>query len=394
MSRFVQKPPTPRMDSGPFRKVWRSVSAGGLQRLKKLAVLSPGFRYKGESDDLSKHLFRMPALEIYSRYMDNVQYDHLKDCPGDMLSQQNDIRDYKPKKIYPLPRIASDMFSSLTTNSQSRLTFNVDDEKEQERIDNFLKKTMFWGCVASAFPSFFSNGSMFIRFYKTQNRKKIIMDTFNTKSCWPKFDANEDLESVKIRYIYDTGEVDKDHEPIWKWAQYELTKNADIEYDNPIFKKEEKEPPKFSVKETIQHNLGVVQGVWIKNGINSSGDDGNSMLNGALDFLDDMNYMMSKESNSLYHALYPALLGFGVEGDDFEEEVVKMAGGSSLIATNKPPNQADLRFLEGSNAGLSLSDVYIQRNLTLLQHILKISLPNPEVLLGIRPISRSYENAL
>ena len=374
-----------------IKNMWKSVTMGGLSRLKGLAILTPGFKYKGESLDLSPYLWRLPELEVYSRYMENTQYDHLPDWKGDIIDQQNDVRTFKPKKIFPLPQIASDIFCGLVTSEEARLQITSEKEEEQEKIDEFLKKSMFWACVSSAFPSFYSNGSMFIRFYISENKQKIILEPTNTKSCWPKFDENNELESVKIRYVYDTGELDEKKEPIWRWAQYELQKQKDIEYDNPRFDPTEMKAPIFKPETTIDHNLGFVQGVWIKNGFTTASDDGRSYIKDVLDYLDDLNYGSSKESNALYHALYPTLLGFGVDPADFERLIGDMGGnidegtiskGSAFITTEKPPQDADLRFLETSNRGLELMEPYIQRNIQILQHILKITLPNPEVLLG------------
>ena len=382
MPRMIANPSSdPNIAQG-ARKLWRSVSIGGLNRLKQLTMLSPGWKYRGSGQEITQFLYRFPQLEVYDRYMKNKQYDHLDEWNPDLITQQNDTRKRQPKLIFPLPSIASDMFCSLVTGEEAKLTLNVEDEALQEKIDNFMKKSMLWGCISSAFPSFFANGSMFIRFFVTDNKKKLILEPHNTKSCWPKFDDNEDLESVKIRYIYDTGKVDKRQQPIWKWAQYELFKNKDVEYDNPIFDHNEKTPPVFSPVLTINHGLGEVQGVWIKNGFDPTSDDGKSLLEGALDFLDNLNYMSGKESDSLYHSLYPTLLGFGVDEIDLQKGAVKLTGGEALITSEKPPDKADLRFLENSNSGISLSDIYVQRNMVFLQHILKVTLPNPEVLLG------------
>lgn len=370
------------------RKLWRSVSMGGMTRLKQQSLLNKGYKYKGETEEVGRYLYRFPELEVLSRYMDNTQYQHLPAWNGNLLDQQNDNRYTQPKKVYPLPQIASDTFAGLITSAESRLKITVEEEELQEKIDDFLKKPLFWSCVNSSFSSFYSNGSLFIRFWVSENNKKIILQPYNTKSCWPEFDENEDLESVVIRYIYDTGEVDSQKVPIWKWGQYKLGKQQDIEYDNPVFNWDKSEIPVFRPETTINHNLGFVQGVWIKNGFNPSGDDGRSLLKDALDYLDDFNYMSSKESNAIFHAMYPTLLGFGINNEDFENVVggllskEKVSGGSSVITTDRDPKTSDLRFLESTNSGPQLADIYQQRSMQLLQHIMKISLPNPEVIVG------------
>ena len=367
-----------------MQRLWRSVAMGGMTRLKQLSALNPGYKYLGEKDTVSKYLFRFPELEIYSRYMENTQYDHLPAWSGDLSNQQNDDRNNQPKKIFPLPQIASDMFCSLVTSKKSRLEIQVEEEELQEKLDDLLEKIKFWGAMSSAFPSFYANGSTFIRFYLTPDNSKLILEPWDTKSCWPEFDENDELESVRIRFIYNTGEIDDKKEPIWNWAQYQLFKDRDVEYTNPRFNPHKEEEPVFSPKSTFNHNLGFVQGVWIKNGLNPKGDDGKSMLKGSLGYLDDLNYFSSKESNAGYHTLYPVLLGFGVDHEDFTKMMKEneISGGSSFLTTNQQPKNADVRFLEGTNAGLQFGEIFIQRNIQILQHTLKITLSNPDVLLG------------
>ena len=228
--------------------LWRSVTMGGMTRLKQLSMLNRGYKYKGESSDLAKYLYRNPDLEIYTRYMENTQYDHLPDWNADLSNQQNDTRQNKPKKIFPLPRIACNLFSSMITSEESQLEIRSEDENKQELIDKFLKDTMFWAMLDTAFKSFFANGSVFIRFYISPGGK-LILSPQNTKSCWPTFDEDNELDSVVIRYIYDTGEVDTKNKPIWEWAQYLLSKDQDIEYDNPRYDETKKESPIFKEKE-------------------------------------------------------------------------------------------------------------------------------------------------
>ena len=370
-----------------FKQLWRNVSQGGMSRLKQQSLLNPGIRYKGDHTRVGRYIFRLPELEVYTRYMENTQYENLPGWSGNLVNQQHDSRENQPKKVFPILRIASDEFCGLLTSEDSRLRIRSDNNDLQESIDNFLNKLMFWPCVSSAFPYFYANGSMFIRFFTTADKSKILLEPYNTKSVWPEFDDNEELESALIRFIFDTGEVDQNDKPIWRWSQYKCGKFKDIEYDNPIFDWGTDNPPVFNITNTVNHNLGFVQGIWIKNGFNPEGDDGKSMIKDALDDLDDFNYLSSKESSAMYHSLYPTLLGFGVDKEDFGATISGFAGkgvvsGNSLITTERSPQEADLRFLEGSYSGLGLADPYALRMLQRLQHILKVPLQRDEVLVG------------
>ena len=142
------------------------------------------------------------------------------------------------------------------------------------------------------------------------------MEPFHTKSCWPVFDEDNELDEVIIRYVYLTDEFDpKTKDRLYRWAQYKLGKYKDVMYDNPVFDRTADKIPAFKERKILTHNLGFVQGEWFKNGMDFHDDDGHSYLKGSLKYLDDLNYLSSKESSALYYALYPTLVGFGVSNE-------------------------------------------------------------------------------
>ena len=377
--------------------LFKGVPLQGYTRMQQYSMLNPGISYKGLAQSkIGKYLFRKPELEIYDRYMKNLQYHDKREWKGDLTNQQMDTRKTQPKKVFPLPRIASDMLSSHITAEESRLTFQVDEEKKQEIIDQFIEEIMLWPALEAGFSSLFSNGSLFIRFFMGSDGK-IHLDNENTKSCWPVFNENGELESVTIRWIYHTDQYDKE-KPIYKWAQYVCGKDKDILYDNPRYEPDKTIPPEFKVVETLNHGSGFVQGVWIKNGFTNQSTDGHSCLDGALDWLDDFNYMGSKESNALYYSLFPILVGLGVAKEDFEEYMKKlraMAGSPApletfnMVTTNN--KDANLHFLETSNNGLSLTQAYSQHNVQLMEHILGIYLPDKDRALAYAQSGKAME---
>ena len=105
------------------------------------------------------------------------------------------------KKVFPIVQVACDLFASHITTEESRLNVTTEDEDAQDQIDEFIDNTMVWSHIESALPSYFCNGSMFIRFMVTPNGK-ICMEAVNTKWCYPVFDENDELESVLIRFVY------------------------------------------------------------------------------------------------------------------------------------------------------------------------------------------------
>ena len=364
----------------------KAITLGGMNRLKTMVALNYGYRYKGEDMTLFRILYRKPILHFYDSYLENCQYDHLEEWSPNLSSQQMDDRKTQPKKVFPLPKIASDLFSSHIVTEESRLNISIEDDDEQENLDDFLEEIMLWPTVGSRLPSYFVNGSMFIRFFITKS-KKVVLEGYNTKWCYPVFDDDGELKSLTIRFIYETSEYDKNGQMIWRWSQYKLNKNKDITYDNPVFDKTKNSIPKFKVKHVDQHNMGFVQGVWIKTSVDAESDDGESLLGGrgVLDYLDDFNYMAGKESSSIFYHLFPILAMYGVYPSDIKQFLKNMSylgedtvKGINILSTEKPPSSAAMQFLEAAQHGMGYASALQDKNLQLLQHALSIVLLDPE----------------
>ena len=363
-----------------------SITKGGLSRLKTWVSLNRGWRMRGEGDDrLVQLLFRKPELQLYDNYLNDLQYEHLEEWNGKVSEQQIDNRRNQPKKIFPIVKIATNQFKRHITTEQSRLNFSTDEEVKQGKIDDFVNFTMLWSHINEALPSYFVNGSMYFRFFAV-NKGKILIENHNTKWVYPEFDDNEELISVVIRFIYETDEYNESGVRIWRWTQYKQTRTEDIIYDNPVFIEESQELPEFKVKSKMKHNMGFVQGVWIKTSLNSQSVDGESLLSGhgILDYIDDFNYLGSKESDSIFYHLFPLLVMYGIEPEDIKKvwQFMQTMGKANLrnlntISTYKSPSEAQMHFLEANQSAANFAGAIQDKNLQLLQHCLSIVLLDP-----------------
>jgi len=368
-------------------KPGRPFNIRGLTRLGMRTVLNQGHILKDGDKDLAQILYRKPELQLYDNYLTDCQYDHLDEWDPNLSMQQMDLRQHQPKKIFSIPKIATDLFCSHITTEESRLLITCeDDEEKQELIDEFIERIMIWPVLDSSLPSYFANGSMFIRFYVTGS-KKIIIEGHNTKYVYPEFDDDDELAGVIIRFIYETEEYNEKGERIWRWSQTSLGKTEDIEYDEPIFDKDSKELPDFKKVKSNKHGMGFVQGAWFKTSCDPTSDDGESFIGsgGVLDYLDDYNYMASKESSSIYYHLFPILGLIGLERMDLEKNLTKMAEmgvdaiqGMNVLSTGKGPQESDIRFLEAQHAGMGFAAQLQDKNIQLLQYCMSIVLLDPE----------------
>ena len=368
-------------------KAMKAISLGGMRRLQAWVALNHGYRYEGMNTTLSRLLFRNIKLHVYDNYLNNCQYDHLDDWDPDLSKQQMDRRINQPKKIFPLPEIAVDLFASHMVSREARLSFVNDDTDIQENIDYMQKHIKLWSLLETFIPSWLTNGSGFIRFYTT-SKGNLKLDWANSKYVYPVFDDDGELEEVTIRFVYETDEWnEKKDEMIWRWSKYKMTKMYDVEYDNPVFDKTKSYIPQFKIMGKYRHNLGFVQGEWIKTSFDSTSDDGKSILGGksVMPYLDDFNYMASKQSSSVYYHLFPLLAMFGIYPNDIKSFLKNVSHigedklrGINILSTEKPPGNADMRFLEAGHQGMAFADQIQDKNLQLLQHALKIVLLDPE----------------
>ena len=362
-----------------------SITWGGMDRLKLQVSLNSGWIYKGESlERLANIIYRDPQLEVYDKYLKNTQYLFLPEYKSDISDSQMDTRKNQPKQVIPYPSIAANLISSHIAPEAHNLHFSVDDADYQKEIDDFIKMYAFWDVIKSALPSYFANGSMFIRFVAHKNGP-INIEFENTKWVFPEFNEWQELERVKIRRIDPTNEFEKGKR-IWRWFQYSMGKNVDIMYDNPVFDENMSKIPDFKVVDSYKHGLGFVQGQWFKTSFSShSGADRNSFLEDSLDILDNYNYMTSKEGSSIYYHLFPLLVAYGVGSDKIKNLLKDLTyldahkiQGMNMMAIPNPPSESDLRFLEPSGAGFAAAAEFQNRNQELLQHALSMRLLDPE----------------
>ena len=235
-------------------------------RLAEMARNRIGFIYKGATTPgksrLERFLYRRIELNLLDDYLNDTAYEHLPPWDGDISNDQMDQRDTQPKVIFPIPEISTGIVNGLMTSEDSRLQLHLEDEDENKRFQESLEDLEFWDHVNFFLPSLLVNGSTFVKIFNTPEGK-LMLKSYNSKSCWPIFDASGELVQITIRYIFDTGKFKETGEKIFAWSQQLLTRTVDILYDNPIFEPGLDDIPEFEEVARTEHNLGFVQGEWL-----------------------------------------------------------------------------------------------------------------------------------
>ena len=364
------------------------------------AAVYPGFNIISESGSgkmntgLVQLIYRKVMLQVYDNYLNNHQYRCLKKAMPDEKNTKSE--NFRPDIIFPLPMITARIYKSHIVTEESRLRFLVDDEKIQKALDDLIEDIQLWSILDTALPSYFALGSMFIYFSQKSNGD-IILRFFNSKYCYPKFDSDGELESVKVRYIYETEDINpRTKQPLWRWFQYKFGPDADITYDEPIFDVSQAEIPTFKQTGIVKHGAGYVRGEWIKTSHALHSNDGESMLENKLEELDKMNYMLSGIWGSSITNLYPPLFSKGIDAQSLATEMqsIRRKGitspGADLIVA--PGGEADLHYLEPALAGIQNALAYNAEYFQYIQHMFSTVLLNPEAVAPHANSGRALES--
>lgn len=365
-----------------------------------MTAVLPGWRMVSDNSDgklnaeIINLVYRRPILQVYDNYLHNEQYRGL---PKRTSQTKNTTKkDFQPEFVFPLPMITSRLYKSHIVSEDSRLKFIIEDEKKQEKVDDLIEDICLWPILDSILPSYFINGSMFLYFRKKKNGK-IDLKYFNTKNCFPEFDEDGELENMMIRYIYETEEVNPStRQKIWRWYQYKFSKYEDVTYDNPVFELSQTTLPEFKLKDVHKHNMGFVAGEWIKTTFNFECNDGESLLDNKLEFLDSMNFMLSSIYVSTKTNLFPPLFGKNIDPVDLINafHMIRSAGlkttGSEMMLSNK--EQTDLKYIEPALTGISNAFAVNERFMENIQHAFSTVLLNPEVVAPHANSGRALES--
>ena len=157
-----------------------------------------------------------------------------------------------------------------------------------------------------------------------------------------------------------------------EWFKLELTKDADILYDNPRY--HENSDPEFEIEEQVDHGFGFVQGEWFRFGDNIHSPDGEDdpIIYQMCEFIDCLNYNLSLSDQAVNYATEPQLAITGLDSED-AEKLIKSASKTWLLGRE---GKAD--FLQAGNAGSTAAKEQREDYLKLFQHIARIVLLDPE----------------
>jgi len=262
-------------------------------------------------------------LDILDMYLSGSQYDHL--VPWDEATCSKEyvpIMQRQPKVNFNFAKLLSCRVSAKLFGASVWPSFKVEDDEDMEEYIRFIHNASKLGRVMTdAGKLMGAHGSVFVRFKAVMGKFKL--ETYKSKWCFPEFTPSGELQKVRIQYVF-TDQEDKDDKgnPKDKWFRLDLGQLTDTLWDNPEFD-ENIEEPDFTVVESVDHNLGFVQGEWMKTGDEPFSPDGPSLIEDILPFIDSLNYNLSQSDQAIAYNQDPQVTFSGMDEDDINRLIVR-----------------------------------------------------------------------
>lgn len=335
-----------------------------------------------ESGEIVKH--RKEYLAEVDKCLVNAQYDHLPTWDAtDALGNPLPVRKRKPRIIYNLGKRVVDTVASKLLGPRVFPEIKLDEDiNTREFANTIINVTKLKSKMIGVGRSIAKHGSAFLRFKFSEG--KLIVEKYNTNYCYPKFDSSGELESIEIKYVYcDKEDKDERGRPKNKWFKLEMTKDADILYDNPVASHESE--PTFQVVNRADHQLGFVLGTWFKVGDDKHDVDGPSLVHEIKGFIDAFNYSISQSDQAVSYNQEPQLLLKNMDEDEMEG-LIK----SSQSAWNLG-RDGEASYLESGLGGVSSAGELRMKFREGAGDITRVILLDPEKTIGSAQSAKAME---
>lgn len=275
-------------------------------------------------------------IQWLNRVLDGTLYDNLKYAFSEEKAGSGEYVKLGERRPCARTRICR-----TVVNDSVAMLFDDDhfpaidckDETTRERVTALIKEFGLRGVMIEA-ATFGSVGSIAIQMRVLKQR--VFLDVLKTAYLTPRWQANapDTLESVTERYKVRGHELkaqgytiaDKDVNTEF-WFQRIWTDAAE-EWYLPIPAKPETEAaPQLDTQRTVQHSLGFVPIVWIKNLLGGNGIDGEPTFPlEAIDMQIECDYLLSQGGRGLKYQSDPTLV---IKEAPFGDG--KLGGGQGIV---------------------------------------------------------------
>jgi hypothetical protein len=357
----------------------------GKSRSQKRAENNLGIKHSTLSMT-NNEMYRSERLHKICQYIENKQYDHLADWDNcDESDQHIPLRKRKPKIIYPFAQLLVERTASKLLGKSTFPKLDIpEDPDTTELMKLVVDSTYMKSTLLKAIETMCAYNSVFVRFKIVGGNLKY--EYYNPKYCYPEFDDAGELVKIEIKYVYDDNEdLDDQGNAKKKWYKLELSQMTDTLYDNPEYVAGGK--PNFTPVKSNKHELGFVQGEWIRNGYNrhSPDGDGQSMVEKVFSFIDSICYNLSQSDKAVNYGQDPQLVISGMDDDEIESLIKSSSKGWTL------GREGQANFLEIAGSGVQTGKEHRMDIKKDIQDIARVIMLDPEKIVGSAQSAKAME---
>jgi hypothetical protein len=356
--------------------------AGLVTRSELRAANNLGVVYAGSA---LKQKFRRPELDIFDAYYEGRAYVGLTPWDQSQFSdgQYIPVRQRCPRIQYEFAKVLAARLASKLVGSRTFPLLKVEEDPDTETYLQTIKQAArLKAHLVEPVRRMIVAGSSFVRFYVVEGQFKV--QCYLSKWCYPEFDGAGNLESIRIQYVYeDESDRDSKGKPKKKWFKLELGKAKDIKYDNPEFNGDTE--PRFKVVETVDHDLGFVQGEWFKTSEKTNSIDGDSLIEPVLGFIDELNYSLSQSSTAVQYNQDPQLALTKMDEEDVDKLIRSSAKAWNL------GKEGEASFIEAGMTGVEKAMELRDKVRMSIQDVTRIIMLDPEKIVGSAQSAKAME---
>lgn len=299
---------------------------------------------------------RTADIIALQRVLDGTQYDHL---PYDFATEKTEGGEYVPlRKRRPsargnLCRVVVDDAVSLLFGDGHMPTIQADDETTRAGLSHLMKVHAFGELMMDAATKG-SVGSVAIRLRVL--KKKPFFDVLTTEYLTPEWFADDpsrlqritEKRKVKAAELAGLGYA-IDPAAGEHWFQRVWDEAAETWFQPWPVSKPREFTPRVDAQRTVEHGLGFVPIIWVKNLPGNRGVDGVSTFERGVSTAIDADYLLSQGGRGLRYSSDPTLVLKGPPDEENKE------GGAARALVVAPEGDAKLLEINGSAAGAVLN---------------------------------------
>ncbi|WP_430229354.1 phage portal protein [Paraburkholderia tropica] len=343
--------------------------------------------------DFPERTFR---LQVLQRVLSGTLYDEL---PHAFHEEKTDADEYIPLRERR-PCVRSNLCRTVVDDSVSLLfseghfpTVELDNEEQKKAIAKLVKEIRLNEVMIDA-ATRGSVGSVAIIFKVLE--KRIFLEVASTEYLTPKWNpkAPDTLLAVTEKYkakgsdLADQGyTISKDDLGATFWFQREWNDGAETWY-TPWKIADKDQTPKIDAEKTVQHDLGFVPVVWIRNLPGGDSIDGLPTFPGeAIETQIEIDYQLSQAGRGLKYTSDPTLL---IKEPAFGEGGPTVKGAANAI---KVSAEGDAKLLEINGTGAAAVLDYVKHLREIALEVMHGNQTSPEKMMSVQS-GRAMEIAM